>query len=95
VERSIRELDMRGSATSPLRDFASHLVEALHELGVSTIILGYPLKVVTGQGQRVHVKRLVLPQTVEYDRVGCTRVQMKMFKVVEYNALNLTERVEG
>jgi hypothetical protein len=46
VERSIRELDMRGSATSPLRDFASHLVEALHELGVSTIILGYPLKVV-------------------------------------------------
>jgi len=50
VERSIRELDMRGSATSPLRDFASHLVEALHELGVSTIILGYPLKVVQDKG---------------------------------------------
>ncbi|EHP71128.1 hypothetical protein MetMK1DRAFT_00016320 [Metallosphaera yellowstonensis MK1] len=50
MERSIRELDMRGSATSPLRDFASHLVEALHELGVSTIILGYPLKVVQDKG---------------------------------------------
>ncbi len=50
MERSIRELDMRGSATSPLRDFASHLVEALHELGVSTIILDSPLKVVQDKG---------------------------------------------
>ena len=50
MERSIRELDMRGSATSPLRDLASHLVEALHELGVLTIILGYPLKVVQDKG---------------------------------------------
>ncbi|MFP3204899.1 MAG: hypothetical protein RXS23_05670 [Metallosphaera yellowstonensis] len=29
----------------PYRNFTSHLVETLHELGMSTIYLGYPLNV--------------------------------------------------
>jgi len=44
------------------RNFAKHLIEQLHELGVSTIYLGYPFNIAQQKGSKVHREHVELPQ---------------------------------
>jgi putative transposase len=67
------------------RNFAKHLIEQLHELGVSTIYLGYPLNIAQDKGNKFTVNMWSYRKLMEAIELKAQEYGMKVFEVVEYN----------
>jgi len=67
------------------RNFASHLMNKLHELGVSTIYLGYPFNIAQDKGNKFTVniwsyRKLMMAIELKAQEYG-----IKVYEVIEYN----------
>ncbi|MFP3300835.1 MAG: transposase [Caldivirga sp.] len=67
------------------RNFASHLLKQLHELGVSTIYLGYPLNIVQDKGSKFTVNMWTYRKLMEAIELKAQEYGIRVFEVVEYN----------
>ena len=67
------------------RNFAKHLIEQLHELGVSTIYLGYPLNIAQQKGNKFTVNLWSYRKLMEAIELKAQEYGIKVFEVVEYN----------
>jgi putative transposase len=67
------------------RNFAKHLIEQLHELGVSTIYPGYPLNIAQQKGNKFTVNMWCYRKLMEAIELKAQEYGMKVFEVVEYN----------
>jgi len=67
------------------RNFASHLLKQLHELGVSTIYLGYPFNIVQDKGSKFTVNMWTYRKLMEAIELKAQEYGMKVYEVVEYN----------
>jgi len=67
------------------RNFAFHLLETLHELGVSTIYLGYPFSIAQHKGNKFTVNMWSYRRLVDAIELKAQEYGMKVFEVVEYN----------
>ncbi|QPG49180.1 transposase [Saccharolobus solfataricus] len=67
------------------RNLASHLIETLYELGVSTIYLGYPFNIVQEKGNKFTVNMWSYRKLMESIELKAQEYGMKVFEVVEYN----------
>jgi len=67
------------------RNLASHMLKTLHELGVSTIYLGYPLNIAQEKGNKLTVNLWTYRKLMEVIELKAQEYGMKVFEVVEYN----------
>jgi putative transposase len=67
------------------RNFAKHLIEQLHELGVSTIYLGYPFDIAQQKGNKFTSNLWSYRKLMEAIELKAQEYGMKVFEVVEYN----------
>jgi putative transposase len=67
------------------RNFAKHLIERLHELGVSTIYLGYPLNIAQQKGNKFTVNLWSYRKLMEAIELKAQEYGIRVFEVVEYN----------
>jgi len=67
------------------RNFAKHLIEQLHELGVSTIYLGYPFNIAQDKGNKFTVNLWSYRKLMEAIELKAQEYGIKVFEVVEYN----------
>jgi transposase len=67
------------------RNFASHLLKELHELGVSTIYLGYPFNIAQDKGNKFTVNMWSYRKLINAIELKAQDYGMKVFEVVEYN----------
>jgi len=67
------------------RSFAKHLIEQLHELGVSTIYLGYPLNIAQEKGNKFTVNLWSYRKLMEAIELKAQEYGIRVFEVVEYN----------
>jgi putative transposase len=67
------------------RNFAKHLIEKLHELGVSTIYLGYPLNIAQEKGNKFTVNLWSYRKLMEAIELKAQEYGIRVFEVVEYN----------
>jgi len=67
------------------RNFAKHLIEQLHELGVSTIYLGYPFNIAQQKGNKFTVNMWSYRKLMEAIELKAQEYGIKVFEVVEYN----------
>jgi len=67
------------------RNFASHLLKTLHERGVSTIYLGYPLNIAQQKGNKFTVNLWSYRKLMEVIELKAQEYGMKVFEVIEYN----------
>jgi len=67
------------------RNFASHLLEQLHELGVSTIYLGYPFNIAQEKGNKFTVNIWSYRELIGIIELKAQEYGMKAYEVVEYN----------
>jgi putative transposase len=67
------------------RNLAKHLIEQLHELGVSTIYLGYPLNIAQQKGNKFTVNMWSYRKLMEAIELKAQEYGMKVFEVIEYN----------
>jgi len=67
------------------RNLANHLVKTLHELGVSTIYLGYPFNIAQDKGNKFTVNMWTYRKLVEAIELKAQEYGIKVFEVVEYN----------
>ena len=67
------------------RNFAKHLIEQLHELGVSTIYLGYPLNIAQQRGNKFTVNMWSYRKLMETIELKAQEYGIKVYEVVEYN----------
>jgi putative transposase len=67
------------------RNFASHLLRMLHELGVSTIYLGYPLNIAQQKGNKFTVNMWSYRKLMEAIELKAQEYGIKVYEVVEYN----------
>ena len=67
------------------RNFAFHLLETLHELGVSTIYLGYPFSIAQDRGNKFTVNMWSYRKLMDAIELKAQEYGMKVFEVVEYN----------
>ena len=67
------------------RNFAKHLIEQLHELGVSTIYLGYPFNIAQERGNKFTVNLWSYRKLVEAIVLKAQEYGIRVFMVVEYN----------
>jgi putative transposase len=67
------------------RNFAKHLIEQLHELGVSTIYLGYPLNIAQQKGNKFTVNMWSYRKLMEAIELKAQEYGIRVFEVVEYN----------
>jgi putative transposase len=67
------------------RNFAKHLIEQLHELGVSTIYLGYPFNIAQQKGSKFTVNMWSYRKLMEAIELKAQEYGIKVFEVVEYN----------
>nr|WP_238376082.1 transposase [Vulcanisaeta sp. EB80] len=67
------------------RNFAKHLIEQLHELGVSTIYLGYPLNIAQDKGNKFTVNMWSYRKLMEAIELKAQEYGIRVFEVVEYN----------
>jgi len=66
------------------RNFASHLLRTLHELGVSTIYLGYPLNIAQERGNKFTVNMWSYRKLMEAIELKAQEYGIKVFEVVKY-----------
>jgi putative transposase len=67
------------------RNFAKHLIEQLHELGVSTIYLGYPLNIAQEKGNKFTVNLWSYRKLMEAIELKAQEYGIRVFIVIEYN----------
>jgi len=67
------------------RNFASHLLKQLHELGVSTIYLGYPFNIAQERGSKFTVNMWSYRKLMEAIELKTQEYGIKVYEVVEYN----------
>jgi putative transposase len=67
------------------RNFAKHLIEQLHELGVSTIYLGYPFNIAQERGNKFTVNMWSYRKLMEAIELKAQEYGIRVFEVVEYN----------
>jgi len=67
------------------RNLAKHLIEKLHELGVSTIYLGYPFNIAQERGNKFTVNMWCYRKLMEAIELKAQEYGMKVFEVIEYN----------
>jgi len=67
------------------RNFASHLVKELHDLGVSTIYLGYPFNIAQDKGNKFTSNLWSYRKLIDVIELKAQEYGMKAFEVVEYN----------
>jgi len=67
------------------RSFASHLLKQLHELGVSTIYLGYPFNIAQDKGNKFTSNLWSYRELMDAIELKAQEYGMKAFEVVEYN----------
>jgi len=67
------------------RNFASHSVKALHELGVSAICLGYPFSIAQDKGNKFTSNLWSYRELMDVVELKAQEYGMKVFEVVEYN----------
>jgi putative transposase len=67
------------------RNFASHLLKQLHELGVSTIYLGYPFNIAQQKGNKFTVNMWSYRKLMEAIELKAQEYGIRVFEVVEYN----------
>jgi len=67
------------------RNFAKHLIEQLHELGVSTIYLGYPFNIAQDKGNKFTVNMWSYRKLMEAIELKAQEYGIRVFEVVEYN----------
>ncbi|MFP3281679.1 MAG: transposase [Caldivirga sp.] len=67
------------------RNLASHLLKQLHELGVSTIYLGYPFNIAQDKGNKFTVNMWSYRKLMEAIELKAQEYGIKVFIVIEYN----------
>ena len=67
------------------RNLASHLLKTLHELGVSTIYLGYPFNIAQERGNKFTVNMWSYRKLMEAIELKAQEYGIKVFIVIEYN----------
>ena len=67
------------------RNFASHLLKQLHELGVSTIYLGYPFNIAQEKGNKFTSNLWSYRKLMETIELKAQEYGIRVFEVVEYN----------
>ncbi|MFP3313183.1 MAG: transposase [Thermocladium sp.] len=67
------------------RNFASHLLRELHERGVSTIYLGYPLNIAQDKGNKFTVNMWSYRELMNIIELKAQEYGMRVFEVIEYN----------
>ena len=67
------------------RNFASHLLKQLHELGVSTIYLGYPFNIAQQKGNKFTVNMWSYRKLMEAIELKAQEYGIRVLEVVEYN----------
>jgi len=67
------------------RNFASHLLKALHERGVSTIYLGYPFNIAQDKGNKFTVNLWSYRELMGIIELKAQECGMRVFEVIEYN----------
>jgi putative transposase len=67
------------------RNFAKHLIKQLHELGVSTIYLGYPFNIAQDKGNKFTSNMWSYRKLMEAIELKAQEYGIKVFEVVEYN----------
>ena len=67
------------------RNFAKHLIKVLHELGVSTIYLGYPFNIAQQKGNKFTVNMWSYSKLMEAIELKAQEYGMRVFIVIEYN----------
>jgi len=67
------------------RDFASHLVKALHELRASAICLGYPLNVAQEEGNELTVNLWSYRELMDAVESRAQEYGVKAFRVAEHD----------
>ncbi|PVU71971.1 hypothetical protein DDW08_03375 [Vulcanisaeta sp. SCGC AB-777_J10] len=67
------------------RNLANHLIEKLHELGVSTIYLGYPFNIVQERGNKFTVNMWSYRKLMEAIELKAQEYGIRVFIVIEYN----------
>jgi len=67
------------------RNFASHLLKTLHELGVSTIYLGYPFNIAQQRGNKFTVNLWSYRKLMEVIELKAQEYGIRVFEVIEYN----------
>ncbi|MCY0882576.1 MAG: transposase [Acidianus infernus] len=67
------------------RNLASHLIRTLHELGVSTIYLGYPFNISQEKGNKFTANMWSYRKLMESIELKAQEYGMRVFEVVEYN----------
>ncbi|MFP3194722.1 MAG: transposase [Caldivirga sp.] len=67
------------------RNFAKHLIEQLHELGVSTIYLGYPFNIAQDKGNKFTSNMWSYRKLIEAIELKAQEYGIKVFIVIEYN----------
>jgi len=67
------------------RNFASHLLKTLHERGVSTIYLGYPLNIAQDKGNKFTVNMWSYRELMNIIELKAQEYGIRVFEVIEYN----------
>ncbi|MFP3220618.1 MAG: transposase [Candidatus Marsarchaeota archaeon] len=67
------------------RNFASHLMKKLHDLGVSTVYLGYPFNIAQDKGNKFTVNMWSYRELMDAIELKAQEYGMKVYEVVEYN----------
>jgi len=67
------------------RNFTKHLIDQLHELGVSTIYLGYPFNIAQQKGNKFTSNMWSYRKLIEAIELKAQEYGMSVFIVIEYN----------
>ena len=87
LNREVRRLygKLRRRLLHLYRNLANHLVKTLHELGVSTIYLGYPFNIAQERGNKFTVNMWTYRKLMEAIELKAQEYGIKVFIVIEYN----------
>jgi len=87
LNREVRRLHgrLRRRLLHLYRNLASHLLKQLHELGVSTIYLGYPFNIAQDKGNKFTVNMWSYRKLMEAIELKAQEYGIKVFIVIEYN----------
>jgi len=87
LNREVRRLHgkLRRRLLHLYRNLASHLLKQLHELGVSTIYLGYPFNIAQDKGNKFTSNMWSYRKLIEAIELKAQEYGIKVFIVIEYN----------
>ena len=87
LNREVRRLHgkLRRRLLHLYRNLASHLLKQLHELGISTIYLGYPFNIAQERGNKFTSNMWSYRKLIEAIELKAQEYGIKVFIVIEYN----------